>query len=331
MGRKASKAMRSDPDGVFAATIFATLLFLALLLTAPADAQETQEGTITQGEKAATEATNGETSGKAARQNNAGITNSKSTSSKETSQTLQGGGQQAPAGATENDDPQTTTRAGTDLAGERARISESTTDTDEIVDRIVVPVAGCEVDPEASVVVEDDDGTQARLTNGENVTITASAGALTISGTGEDDNLGSINASGGDDPQFGTVDETVAGELVRSSGITCDRDDTGDDNVDDDDNGNGARADDLQNLTCAELLVLFRGEGQYGDDGTAVVDLNDSDVRAQIEVCLEKEIVNNPGGDLPDTGGVSLLALAVLGVVSAAAGLSVIRGSRRQG
>jgi hypothetical protein len=33
--------------------------------------------------------------------------------------------------------------------------------------------------------------------------------------------------------------------------------------------------------------------------------------------------------DLPDTGGPPLLALAALGVVPAAAGMSVIRGGRR--
>ena len=40
-------------------------------------------------------------------------------------------------------------------------------------------------------------------------------------------------------------------------------------------------------------------------------------------------IVNVPDDDLPNTGGVPLLALAVLGLVSAAAGLSVIREGRR--
>jgi hypothetical protein len=48
-------------------------------------------------------------------------------------------------------------------------------------------------------------------------------------------------------------------------------------------------------------------------------------------VCLEKEIVQGTAADedLPDTGGLPLLAVAVLGFVSAAAGLSVIRGGRR--
>ena len=48
-------------------------------------------------------------------------------------------------------------------------------------------------------------------------------------------------------------------------------------------------------------------------------------------MCLEEEVVEGTVADedLPDTGGLSLLALAVVGVVSAAAGLSVIRGRRR--
>lgn len=94
---------------------------------------------------------------------------------------------------------------------------------------------------------------------------------------------------------------------------------------------NEIAADDLKELSCDELLVLFRAESgseaQYGDAAVFA----DSEVRAQVEVCLEREIVKGTAADedLPDTGGLPLLALAVLGVVSAAAGLSVIRGGRR--
>jgi hypothetical protein len=223
---------------------------------------------------------------------------------------------------------QDTSRA-TDAAGETARITESTADDDEIVDRIVVAAGDCRVGSDASVVVEDDDGTQARLTDGGNVRITADADAITIVGTGDGGNIRGIDASGGD-RQFGTEGETVEGQVVSSTNVRCGRDDTGDDNATDDDNGNGAEIDDLENLDCDELLVLFRGEGQgqYGNDGTAV-DLNDSQVRAQIEVCLEREIVNEPGGKLPKTGGLSLIGVAVLGAATAVAGLSVIRGGRR--
>ena len=216
-----------------------------------------------------------------------------------------------------------------DPAGEAARITESTTDDDEIVDRIVVAVGDCRVGSDASVVVEDDDGTRVRLADGGNVTITADADAITIVGTGDGGNLEGIDASGGD-RQFGTEGEIVEGEVVSSAGITCGRDaaeDEPDPAEADPDGGEGGDDEDLENLSCDELLVLFRadGNGQYGDASN----LADSDVRARIEVCLKKEVVNEPGGKLPKTGGLSLLGLAVLGIVSAAAGLSVIRGGRR--
>jgi hypothetical protein len=78
-------------------------------------------------------------------------------------------------------------------------------------------------------------------------------------------------------------------------------------------------------------LVLFRGESSSGQQYEDSAVFADSEVRARVEVCLEREIVAGTGidEDLPDTGGPSLLALVVLGFVSAAAGLSVIRGGRR--
>ncbi len=79
------------------------------------------------------------------------------------------------------------------------------------------------------------------------------------------------------------------------------------------------------------MLVLFRGESSSGQQYEDSAVFADSEVRARVEVCLEREIVAGTGidEDLPDTGGPSLLALVVLGFVSAAAGLSVIRGGRR--
>ncbi len=75
------------------------------------------------------------------------------------------------------------------------------------------------------------------------------------------------------------------------------------------------------------VVGAVQGREQYADAAFFA----DSEVRAQVEVCLEKEIVEGTAADedLPDTGGPSLLALAVLGFVSAAAGLSVIRGGWR--
>lgn len=298
MGRRASRMVKSGPNGMLVAAFSVALLALTLLLTAPAKAQDT-------------------------------VADSQYTSSEEMAQ----------ADAAGEDD----SRATTDPTGETARITERTTDTDEIVDRLVVPVADCEVGTDAFMVVEDNDGTQVRLTNGENVVITVDANAVTIEGTAAGGNLRGINASGGDDPQFGTVDETVEGEIVNSTGITCGRDattgtgttDTGTtDTTDTGTTDDTARAaDDLQDLSCEELLVLFRdGSGSAAQYGGAVA-LANADVQARIEVCLEQEVVQGTaaGEDLPDTGGVSLLGLAVLGIVSAAAGLSMIRGGRRDG
>lgn len=181
-----------------------------------------------------------------------------------------------PANAQDTSQP---TAGATDPAGETASITESTTDPDEIVDRIVVAVGDCEVGPDASVVVEDDDGTQARLADGENVTITADADAVTIVGTGGGGNLRGIDASGGDDPQFGTEGRTVDGEIVRSTGITCGRD-AGDDEGGDE-GGPSQR--------------------QYGDDGDEREDLNcddfDSQVAAQANLDSNPDDPNNLDAD----------------------------------
>jgi hypothetical protein len=209
----------------------------------------------------------------------------------------------------------------TDPAGEPARITESATDADEIVDRIVVAVGDCEVESDASVVVEDDDRTQVELTNGENVTITADADAVTIVGTGAGGNLRGIDASGGD-RQFGTEGETVEGKIVSSTGITCDRD------ADDDEGGEGGPS-----------------QRQYGDDGDNGEDLNcddfDSQADAQAELDSDPDDPNNldadddeeacedfPYGqviddgddeDLPETGGPPLTLLAGLCLLAALA------------
>ena len=304
MGSRASRMVKSGPNGTLVAAFSATLLTLMLLLAMPAEAQDT-------------------------------VANDQYTDSE---QVVQGSGQQSPADASGQDDSQATTRAATDPAGETARVTEGTTDTDDIVDRIVVPLAGCEVASDASVVVADNDGTNVTLTNNQNVTITPDDDAVTIEGADAGGNLTDLAPAGGDN-QFGTVSETVEGELVSSEGITCGRDGEGGNDDNDganagNDNGDNARtADELRDLGCEELLVLFRagssGVGQYGN----VAALADADVQARIEVCLRREVVQGTAsdGDLPNTGGVSLVGLAVLGLVSAAAGLSVIRGGRRRG
>ncbi len=211
---------------------------------------------------------------------------------------------------------------------------QDTDNTNSPPDLIVVSANDCTVaadDSAVSITVEDRDGTSARFVDGQKaVTITASNGRPQIQGPAAD--LIGEHAVSTSDPGFETDgDYTVA----SSEGVTCARTGAGqpvDDEKESDPADDGARtAEKLATLSCDELLVLFRSESsseaQYGDADVFA----DSEVRAQVEVCLEREIVEGTAADedLPDTGGVSLLALGVLGFVSAAAGLSVIRGGRR--
>ena len=235
-------------------------------------------------------------------------------------QSVQGSGQQAEDATTARDQGQAAASATDPLQNAAVTIEPSS----GTARRIEIAAADCDVEKGATVSVDAGEGAEtfvngdARNDDDVNANIQPIQDQIVIDGFASADVGVFGNGSDGD------------AIVTDSSGVTCGRG-AGQAAAGGGNKGNGAGADDLEDLTCAELLVLFRGEGQYGDDGTAVVDLNDSEVRAQIEVCLEKEIVNNPGGNLPNTGGVSLLALAVLGVVSAAAGLSVIRGGRRQG
>jgi hypothetical protein len=188
-----------------------------------------------------------------------------------------------------------------------------------------IAVADCEATAgeTASITVADADDAATReiFTDGTGAVFGFGAQGVTISGEG-DDNLG-----------LGDLEDSRTGEVVRSQGITCGDDDSrqraDDDDAADDD---AARtADDLENLSCTKLLVLFRSdsssERQYGDAAA----LADPEVRARIELCLEKEIVQGTAadGDLPKTGGLSLIGLAALGAATAVVGLSVIRGVRR--
>ena len=245
-------------------------------------------------------------------------------------QPVQGAEQQAEGSSEEAGTP-TTARAADTLQGADALIIEDGSDEDRTVDRIEVDAADCEVDKGAVVTVQGDSGESASFTNapddgtrdGDEVdaTIVAETDQVII-GVADDAALSS---------EFGTEDSDEDGTVTSSTGITCGRDAGAAAADADDDDGNGAKdVDDLEDLSCEELLVLFRGgsSGQQYEDAAVFAD---SGVRAQVEVCLEEEIVEGTAADedLPDTGGLSLLALAVLGVVSAAAGLSVIRGRRR--
>ena len=217
--------------------------------------------------------------------------------------------------------PVRTTATGVDTGG-----------TNDLPDLVRIAASDCTVTRGASVTLEDGDGTRAEFVDDERgVTTTAPGGRPQIRAT----NGGFIS----DSATFPSTDTSFDADgdytVASSEGVTCARTGGGqrvDDEEEADPTDDATRtADDLLDLSCEELLVLFRAgsssEAQYMNAAAFA----DSDVRAQVEVCLEEEIVEGTAADedLPDTGGPSLIGLAVLGVVSAAAGLSVIRGGRR--
>lgn len=297
------KAVESRTLRMLVATFLASLLALVLAHTAPVAAQEVSTQT---GNEAQT------------------LTKNQYASSEEPKQSVLQSGQQAQVAEGENS--QTAARAADPLSGETAELI-NIGGRGEDVDRITVQVADCtEPDAGATLTVEGDD----------------EDAAVTISNSGDntfeanDDQIIVTRVNGGDIEASNIRNlEVGRGSVVSSTGITCGRDSEDAAAGDGATAGDDARtADELRELSCEELLVLFRaggssGQGQYGDAAA----LADADVQSRIEVCLEQEVVQGTaaGEDLPDTGGVSLLGLAVLGVVSAAAGLSVIRAGRREG
>lgn len=181
------------------------------------------------------------------------------------------------AEANPQNDTQAAVLATTTLDEDAARITESTDDPDNIVDRITIPTTDCEVDSAAAVVVKDNDGTKVRLVNGENATISATEDRVTVTGTDAGGNLTDLNQVGGDN-QFGTVSDIVIGEVVRASGITCGSDDenegsgnansgaTGDDEETGDEQRNGscAGAREVENTgpTTTDAERQFRVTGE---------------------------------------------------------------------
>ena len=216
--------------------------------------------------------------------------------------------------------PVGTTATGVDTGG-----------TNDPPDLVRIAASDCTVARGASVTLEDGDGTRAEFVDDERgATITAPGGRPQIRAT----NGGFIR----DSATFPSTDTSFDADgdytVASSEGVTCAGTGGGqpvDDEKEADPADDGARtADELADLSCNELLVLFRGESSSGQQYEDAAVFADSEVRAQVEVCLEREIVKGTAADedLPDTGGPSLLALAVLGLVSAAAGLSVVRGGR---
>ena len=217
-------------------------------------------------------------------------------------QLVQGSGQQAEVGDEQAVDP---------LEGQTANITADSIGP--------IAVAGCEAvaGETASITIADTEDTdiEETFTDGEDVTFQFGQQDITIAteGNGADLNEGF---------------DAVTGEVIDSESIVCD---DGEQRADENNDGNNANTDNLEDLSCDELLVLFGGESSSGEQYADAAFFADSEVRAKVEVCLEREIVKDTAADedLPDTGGLPLLAVAVLGFVSAAAGLSVIRGGRR--
>ncbi len=272
----------------------AALLVLALTLAAPVAAQEETTAQTANGTQAASK-------GKDA--------------SGQRERSVQGRGQQAEDSAEEAGRQDDERAADTPQEADALIIED---DSDVTVDRIEIAAADCEVDKGAVVTVDDESRDSASFTNAPD------------DGTRDGDEVEATLR-----PGFGATDSNEDGTVTSSTGVTCGRDaGAADADADDDDTDDGTSAkdaEDLQELSCDELLVLFRAESSSGQQYEDAAAFTDSAVRAQVEVCLEREIVEGTAADenLPDTGGLSLPVLAVLGVVSAAAGLSVIRGGQR--
>ena len=293
------------------ALVVAALLVLALALAAPVVAQEETTAQTTNGMQT--------------------VTKDKGTSDKQ-EELVQGGARQVEDSAEETG-RQDDQRAADTLQGADALIIKDNTGAAPTVDRIEIDAADCDVDRGAVVTVEDENSQSASLTNApDDGTRDTNEAEATI--VAEPDQVVIEVTDGANlDPKFSPDAADEIGSVASSTGVTCGRDDDGGDAAGGDENqgDNTKNNDDLEDLSCEELLVLFRGESSSGEQYENSAAFADSEVWAQVEVCLEKEIVEGTAADedLPDTGGPSVLALAVLGAVSAAAGLSVIRGGRR--
>lgn len=332
MGLRASKALKDRARSTFTVAFFAILLALTLLLAAGVEAQEpSMEQTATQIGESTIPATKpekttvqvDETKASNSANKEGTVAAAQETPSAEPRQAVQQDGQQAQAATDDEADTQITARAPAEVENASAQIIDSA-DPDSIVNQVVVSDVDCTVQEGATIVVQDNDGTRVRLTDGVNVNITSPENRIVAQGT-IDGNLGDDAdepIAPGNDSNFGRPNDdqyTEVAEIIDATGITCDRDDDNGGN-----NGNAANNNDDNNLNCDALLRRFRGAsgGQY-------LDVN---VSNQILICLAQEVNQDTAadGDLPDTGGPSLIGIAIFGVVSALAGLSLVRGSRRE-
>jgi hypothetical protein len=180
------------------------------------------------------------------------------------------------------------------------------------------------VSPDATLVVEDADGTQVTLVNGDNVemTVTEAPDGITIEGTADTDKnivTTPIQGQEGGDGEFTESQGTV----ISSTGITCgntDSDDTnGDDGANDGSNVNVASAGGVD-LTCEQLIRLVE------DDATAGQYITEISQRCEGSANVISETV--PGKSLANTGG-PLSGLLVMGLLLTGAGLFLRASLRR--
>lgn len=244
---------------------------------------------------------------------------------------------------------QTTSRAdqaagaGGPLVGTRVD-ARSTDDNDRFVEIIRIPGPTCRAEEGASFDLRDENGTLATFTDRdgsnnrfENVQIKETRAGLRVTSDGPDNDIKPVNERGGDG------DLATGGlRVAASTGITCRNNGnvgSASGNGEDEAPENGAAvaaadeggeaAENLLALDCDDLLERLRDreEGQYADRGFAT-----SAVEARIDECREQEVIDETDTDenLPDTGGLPLLGIAVLGLASVVAGASVIRGAGRR-
>ena len=182
-----------------------------------------------------------------------------------------------PVGAQQTDDP---------IAGQTAFIEDQ--DDDGTVDTIgPIAVAGCTVDDGATIVVEDEDGTQVELVNGLNATITGASNAITIEGTGANGTFDNLSPTGGDPATF----DPGQGRVVSSTGIACG-----------DSGGNGGNG------------TASGGNNSSTDGGPDDAQYGNGEVTVIVETIPDKKILVDTGGPtLPMIGGL-FLALGLVGL-----------------
>lgn len=180
--------------GVCSAVLVAALICSMLAIAARAGAQQVTAEEVT--------ATNGQTTTRVAIAQETTTASSERTTNR-TTEDAQSTGQQAT-------DP---------LAGQTAPIED--TNGDNVPNTVgPIAVADCNVAADATVVVEDPDGTRVRLTNGQNATMTESSEAITIEGTSDAD--GNIRARSLPDHEGDVAGfNEGSGTIVGSTGIAC--------------------------------------------------------------------------------------------------------------